>query len=232
MTKSSTEVELVGVDDSLGYILWARYFMEEQGYDMDPSILYQDNMSAILLEKNGKASSSKRTKHIKVKYFYIKEKVDNGEIEIEHCPTNQMWTDINTKPKQGAVYRAFRGHVMGIPADYVDKEYEGKVKSAPPISSMLPVPKEPKASQECVGGNQKEENLTVGNEKSLIGTGKLSLIVTENLTDDRPSESGLRAPIKMIDGRPWSPNIYRNLRLIGKSLEVAWEKAFVCTSHF
>ena len=74
------------------------------------------------------------------------------------------------------------------------------------------------ADRVVVGGNQKEENLTVGNEKSLIGTGKLSLIVTENLTDDRPSESGSRAPIKMIDGRPWSPNIYRNLRLIGKSL--------------
>ena len=83
-------------------------------------------MSAILLEKNGKASSSKRTKHIKVKYFYIKEKVDNGEIEIEHCSTDQMWTDINTQPKQGAVYRVFRGHVMGIPADdYIDKDYEG-----------------------------------------------------------------------------------------------------------
>jgi hypothetical protein len=47
-----------------------------------------------------------------------------------------------------------------------------------------------------VGGSQKEGKLPV----------KLS-VGTENLTDDRPSESGLRAPIKMIDGRPWSPNI-------------------------
>jgi len=210
MTKSSTEAELVGVDDTLGYILWARYFMEEQGYDMDPSLLYQDNMSAILLETNGKASSSKRTKHIKVKYFYIKEKVDNGEIEIEHCPTDQMWTDINTKPKQGAVYRKFRGHVMGIPADYNDKDYKGKVRTTPPVDSMLPIPKEPKASQECVGGNQKDVNLT----------------------NARPPESESRAPIKLVDGRPWSPNVYRNLRLIGKSLEVAWEKAFVRASHF
>jgi hypothetical protein len=88
--------------------------------------LYQHNMSAILLETNGKASSSKRTKHIKVKYFYIKEKVDDGKIEIEHCPTDQMWTDINTKPKQGAVFRTFRGHVMGIPAAYNDKCYLSK----------------------------------------------------------------------------------------------------------
>ena len=167
-------------------------------------------MSAILLEKNGKASSSKRTKHIKVKYFYIKEKVDNGEIEIEHCPTDQMWTDINTKLKQGAMYRKFRGHVMGIPADYNDKDYEGKVKTVPPVDSMLPIPKEPKASQECVGGSQKDINLT----------------------SDRPSGCESRAPIKIVDGRPWSPNIYRNLRLVGKSLEVAWEKAFVRASHF
>jgi hypothetical protein len=39
-TKSLTEAKLVGVDDMMGYILWARYFMQEQGYDMDPSLLY------------------------------------------------------------------------------------------------------------------------------------------------------------------------------------------------
>ena len=118
--ESLTETELVGVDDSLGYILWACYFMQEQGYyDMDPSLLYQDNMSAILLEINGRASSSKRTKHIKVNYFLIKDKVDWEEITIKHCPTEQMWTDKNTKPKQGVVFRVFRGRVMGIPRDQV-----------------------------------------------------------------------------------------------------------------
>ena len=58
--------KLIGVDGSLGYILWPRYFMQEQGYDMDASLLYQDNMSVILLETNGKVSSTKQTKHIKV----------------------------------------------------------------------------------------------------------------------------------------------------------------------
>ena len=43
---------------------------------MDPSLLYQDNMSAILLETNGRTSSSKRIEHIKVKYYLIKDKVD------------------------------------------------------------------------------------------------------------------------------------------------------------
>jgi hypothetical protein len=103
-TKSSTEAELVGVDISLGNIIWAHYFMQEQGYDMDLSLLYQDNMSAILLEINGRVSSSKWTKHIKINYFLIKDKVYREEITIEHCPTGQMWMDINTKPKQGTVF--------------------------------------------------------------------------------------------------------------------------------
>jgi hypothetical protein len=84
-TKSSTEAELVGVNDSLGYILWAWYFMQTQGYNMDALLLYQDKMSAILLKTNRKASSSKHTKHIKVTYFFIKDEVSQGEITIRGC---------------------------------------------------------------------------------------------------------------------------------------------------
>jgi hypothetical protein len=42
--KSSTKAEMVGVDDSLGYILWACYFTQEQGFDMEALLLHQDNM--------------------------------------------------------------------------------------------------------------------------------------------------------------------------------------------
>jgi len=74
-TKSSTEAEFVGLDDALSYIIWARNFLGEQGYDIEPSLVYQDNKSAILLETNGKTSCTKRTKHIEVKYFYVKDRV-------------------------------------------------------------------------------------------------------------------------------------------------------------
>ncbi len=196
MTKSSTEAEIMGVDDSLGYILWARYFMEEQRYDMEPLLLYQDNMSAILLKMIGKASSLKRTKHIKVKYFFIKEKVDNGEIVIEHCPTEQMWSDINTKPKQGKVFREFWGHVMGIPTDYNDDDYRKDVVTIPPVSTMLPIPRAKEALQECVGENLIGPRGEQRNEQSPVHS---------NLTATRPTEerldAGVRAPIKIVDGR-------------------------------
>ena len=61
-TRSSTEAELVGPDGLSTMILWTRLFMQEQGYDIQKNIvLYQDNMSTILLENTGKKSSSKRT---------------------------------------------------------------------------------------------------------------------------------------------------------------------------
>jgi hypothetical protein len=59
----------------------------------------------------------------------MKEKKDDGEIRFEHCPTEQMWADINTKPKQGAVFREFRGHVMGVPAGYNDDEYKKLIQN-------------------------------------------------------------------------------------------------------
>jgi hypothetical protein len=50
-TKNSTKAELVGVDNSLGHIIWAHYFMQEQGYDMEVLLLYQDNVRAMLLRQ-------------------------------------------------------------------------------------------------------------------------------------------------------------------------------------
>lgn len=53
-TKSSTEAEeLVAVDDVMPLILWTRYFLQAQGYDVRENKVFQDNQSAILLEKNG-----------------------------------------------------------------------------------------------------------------------------------------------------------------------------------
>ncbi len=100
-TKSSTEAELVGVSDILPQVIWTRYFLEAQGYAVNESVVYQDNQSAILLEKNGRASSSKRTRHINMRYFFVTDRVANGEISIEYCPTKTMLADYFTKPLQG-----------------------------------------------------------------------------------------------------------------------------------
>ena len=130
-TKSSTKAELVGVDDCIPFNVWARYFLQEQGYHSNgveaprkgndklqylghKNILYQDNTSSIKLEMNGKASSTKRTRHINIRYFLVTDKIKRGEISVvEHCPTEEMIADYLTKPLQGALFRKFRNAIMG-----------------------------------------------------------------------------------------------------------------------
>ena len=63
--------------------------------------MFQDNQSAFLLKKNGKKSSSKRTRHIKIRYYFITDRIKNDELEIEYCPTDKMVADYFTKPLQG-----------------------------------------------------------------------------------------------------------------------------------
>ena len=70
-TRSSTETEIVGVDGCMPVVLWTRLFLEAQDYGVKENIVFQDNKTAILLEKNGKASSGKRTKHINMRYFLL-----------------------------------------------------------------------------------------------------------------------------------------------------------------
>ena len=117
VTKSSTEGELVGVADVMPQILWTRYFLEAQGYGVKDSIVYQDNQSAMLLEKNGRGSSSKRTRHINIRYFFVQDRVNNGEVQIEYCPTGEMLADYFTKPLQGSIFKKFRNMIMNYQGD-------------------------------------------------------------------------------------------------------------------
>ena len=130
-TKSSCETELVGVDDVISTVLWSLYFIEAQGHDIKRARIFQDNKSAILLEKNGRMSSSKRTKHFKNKIFFVHDRVEHGEVAIEYCPTKQMWTDANTKPKQGTPFRLDRSKMLNCPLNPSQMELTGEGGIAP-----------------------------------------------------------------------------------------------------
>jgi len=74
-TKSSTEVELAAIDDAMAQVLWTRHFLAAQGEPVPITTIYQGNKSTILLSKNGKGSSSRRTKHLDVHYFFITDRI-------------------------------------------------------------------------------------------------------------------------------------------------------------
>ena len=68
-TRSTTESELVGVSEYLPYDLWQVNFFMEQRYDIRNNIIYQDNESAIKMERNGRNSCTGNSRHVDIKFF-------------------------------------------------------------------------------------------------------------------------------------------------------------------
>jgi hypothetical protein len=114
-TKSSTEAELVGVDDGMPIVIWTRNFITAQGYKIRDNVVYQDNQSTMLLAKNGRASSGRRTRHIDIRYFFVTDRIKRGELRIEYCPTGDMVADFFTKPLQGSLFRKLRAIILNLP---------------------------------------------------------------------------------------------------------------------
>jgi hypothetical protein len=81
-TKSSTEAELVGASDYLPYPIWAKYFLEGQGYVLKENVFYQDNQSTIRFEKNGSKSCGPNSRHIDIRYFFIKDRIGLANIDV------------------------------------------------------------------------------------------------------------------------------------------------------
>ncbi len=94
-------------------ILWVRLFLKAQGFVVSNNILYQDNKSEMLLETNGQASSSKRTRHIEIRYYYVAGQVAKGDLRVVWCPTNKIIADFLTKPLQGNAFVNFWDLLMG-----------------------------------------------------------------------------------------------------------------------
>ena len=112
VTKSSTEAELVGLSDSANQSIFIRTFLIAQGYKMKPVIIYQDNQSCMALVERGR-SGAERTRHIQIRYFWVKERVDTGEVRVEYLRSEDMYANVLTKPLQGSQFMRERDGLTG-----------------------------------------------------------------------------------------------------------------------
>jgi hypothetical protein len=97
VVKSSTEAELVAVSDSAGSFIHARHVICDQGYEVGPIVLYQDNTATMAMLQNG-GSHSARTRHIAIRHFWVSERITTGEVALAWCESGQMSGDMMTKP--------------------------------------------------------------------------------------------------------------------------------------
>lgn len=123
---SSTENEIVGLFEYLPYTLWMGDFLKAQGYKIKKSTVFQDNTSALKMDKNGRNSCSGNSRHMNVRYFFVKDRFDK-EIELRYCPTQLMLAVFFTKPLQGALFLKLRELIMNW-KDISTLEYTAKNK--------------------------------------------------------------------------------------------------------
>ena len=93
-TRSSTESELVGVDDAIGYVEWTNLYSKKQVKEYPPehplkdfgtkNVILQDNTSIIKLVKGDRRVYGSRTRSIQIRYFCVHERVEDGTIVLSH----------------------------------------------------------------------------------------------------------------------------------------------------
>ena len=113
VAKSSTEAELIAIADVSSHVIWTREFLIAQGHCVKSTIIFKDNLSTITMVKKGK-SMSKDSKHINIRYYFIKDRIESGELDIKHLPTLEMLADCLTKPLQGSHFRYLRNKLINI----------------------------------------------------------------------------------------------------------------------
>jgi len=111
VTRSSTEAELVALHDMSPQVIWTKSFLEELAYNQPPAVVNQDNKSTIHMAEKG-SGNFQRTKHIAVRYFAIKQLIENGTVKIQHEPSETMLADPLTKPIVGKRFEEWRDKIL------------------------------------------------------------------------------------------------------------------------
>lgn len=94
---STSEAEFIAAVEAGKEIIWMRKILGEFGYTISgPSILRCDNQSSIQVAKNPEHHG--RMKHLDLRFFWLRDQVENGEIGITYLPTAEMPADCLTKP--------------------------------------------------------------------------------------------------------------------------------------
>lgn len=115
-TKSSSETELVAVSDGATPAIYVQNIVQSQGLQCNPLIIEQDNQSTLAMITRGVAMGP-TSRHINIRYFWIKDRIDSGDVYTRYVPTEDMTSDILTKPIQGALFYKLRGMLLNL-SDY------------------------------------------------------------------------------------------------------------------
>ena len=104
---SSTEAEYVAACLATQEAIWLRSLLADLNFiQEEPTIIHEDNQGAIAMSKKPKFHA--RTKHIDIKYHFIRDKVESGELLLKYCLSSDMIADMLTKALPRTLFQKFR----------------------------------------------------------------------------------------------------------------------------
>lgn len=108
---STCEAELYAQAAAIQEVMWLRGLLKELGlHTQTGSAVHSDNQSAIAVAKNG--IKGERTKHVDVKYHFVTECVEGGEVQLKWVSTHEQQADIFTKALPAPLFHHFRRQMM------------------------------------------------------------------------------------------------------------------------
>ena len=110
---SPAEAEYISAGMGCAQILWMQHTLENYGLIFSKTPLYCDSTNAISISKNPVLHY--RTKHIEVRYHFIREHVQNGDVGIQYVSTDRQLSDIFTKPLGEERFVALRNDLGLLP---------------------------------------------------------------------------------------------------------------------
>jgi hypothetical protein len=109
-TTSTLEAELVAATRACKEVLWARGLLQEVGLQQhEATPMWEDNQGCIAVCKD--ASTSVLSRHLEVQYFFTREKIRTGAVDMRYIPTQEQLADLLTKPLERVVFRKLRAAV-------------------------------------------------------------------------------------------------------------------------
>ena len=108
---STTEAELIAASEATKEIVWLSRLLCEITTVTEIPVLMVDNMSTLKLGKN--PIFHKRSKHIDVRYFFIRDKVEDGSLTVDHIASDEQIADIFTKPLAKDRFQRLR-NLLGV----------------------------------------------------------------------------------------------------------------------
>ncbi len=112
VAKPSGEADLIAQNKVADLVEWARELLEELGYPQGKVPMQVDSTCAMQMVKQG-TGSFKRAKHIKVRFFWLKDLLDQELLELIYTPTDELVADILTKPLMGWKFFYLLGKLLG-----------------------------------------------------------------------------------------------------------------------